>query len=112
MPRGSAANSAALPSRIMRSLPAPWVSMNPPMPTRRMRRPTELRSLRSLASIGTHRGREDIGKVGQDSGLHDGVEAAIAHALDVEGHALRVHHLREARVLHHFGVDAVAMGAG
>src|SRR5437763_13473146 len=36
-------------------------------------------------------------------------EAAKDHALAVEGQRLRVHHLREPRVLHHFGIDAIAM---
>src|SRR5712691_186829 len=41
---------------------------------------------------------------------HD-LEPAPEHALAVERHGLRVHHLRQALVLHDLGVDAVAMRA-
>ena len=41
---------------------------------------------------------------------HD-VEPAVDHALAVEGHRLRIHHLGEARDLSCLSVDAIAMGA-
>src|SRR5712691_12492172 len=43
------------------------------------------------------------------SGIDQDLEPAPEHALAVERHRLRVHHLRYALVLHDLGVDAVAM---
>src|SRR5262245_8967558 len=37
------------------------------------------------------------------------LEAAVAHALHVEGHLRRVHHLGKARVFHHLGIHAIAV---
>src|SRR2546427_2199037 len=45
------------------------------------------------------------------SGLDQDLESAPEPALAVERHRLRVHHLRQALVLHDLGVDAVAMRA-
>src|SRR2546423_5940281 len=39
------------------------------------------------------------------------LEAAPKHALAVEGQLFRIHHAGEALVLHHLGIDAVALGA-
>ena len=39
------------------------------------------------------------------------LEAAIDHALDVEGHRPLLHHLLHARVFHYLCVDAIAMGS-
>src|SRR6476619_1142145 len=44
------------------------------------------------------------------SGLDDDLEPPHCHALHVEGHRLRVHHGLHSRVLHHFRVDAIAIG--
>src|SRR5262245_52072483 len=43
--------------------------------------------------------------------LDEQVEAAIDHALGVEGHVLRVHHPGKTRVLHRLCVDLVAVRA-
>src|SRR5439155_16331728 len=45
------------------------------------------------------------------SGVDHHLESAPEHALAVERHRLRVHHLRQALVLHDLGHDAVAMRA-
>src|SRR3989304_10476693 len=45
------------------------------------------------------------------SGLHQDLEAAVGHALDVEGHVLRIAHCRQSGVFHHPGVDPVAVRA-
>src|SRR4029453_7891940 len=45
------------------------------------------------------------------SGLHQHLEAAVDHALVIEGHRPRLHHLRDAGILHHLGVDTAAMRA-
>src|ERR1700704_434032 len=39
------------------------------------------------------------------------LESAEDHALAVEGHRLRIHHLCEPGILHDFRVDAIAMRA-
>ncbi len=44
-------------------------------------------------------------------GFDQDPESAVNHSLAVERHRLWVHHPRQARVLHHLGVDAVAMRA-
>src|SRR5689334_2442841 len=38
-------------------------------------------------------------------------EPAPEHALGIERHFFGIHHLGQARVLHHFGVDPVALAA-
>src|SRR5436309_9725440 len=43
--------------------------------------------------------------------LEQNLEAAEDHAFAVERHRLRIHHLREPRILHDLRVDAVAVGA-
>src|SRR6185503_6359066 len=43
--------------------------------------------------------------------LEQKLEPAPKHALAVEWHVLRVHHVGQPLVFHHLGVDAVAMGA-
>src|SRR5437899_5949934 len=48
---------------------------------------------------------------GGRSGIDHDLESAPEHALAVEWHRLRVHHLRQALVLHDLGHDAVAMRA-
>ena len=40
-----------------------------------------------------------------------GLEAAPKHALAVKRHGFGIHHLRQTRVFHHFGVDTVALRA-
>src|SRR5213592_2913693 len=45
------------------------------------------------------------------SGVDHHLESAPEHALAVERHVLRVHHLRQSLVLHDLGHDAVAMRA-
>src|SRR5882672_5167952 len=45
------------------------------------------------------------------SGVDHHLESAPEHALAIERHRLRVHHLREALVLHDLGHDAVALRA-
>src|SRR6266568_5837780 len=45
------------------------------------------------------------------SGIDQDLEPAPEHALAVERHRLRVHHLRHALVLHDLGGDAVAVRA-
>src|SRR5258705_4682629 len=45
------------------------------------------------------------------SGVDHHLESAPEHALAVERHRLRVHHLRQALVLHDLGHDAVALRA-
>ena len=41
---------------------------------------------------------------------HD-LESTEGHALHIEGHGLRVHHLRHPRIFHNLRIHAVAMGA-
>src|SRR5947207_15154077 len=43
--------------------------------------------------------------------VYQHLEAAPKHALAVEGQLFRIHHAGEALVLHHLGIDAVALGA-
>src|SRR5262245_61667614 len=43
------------------------------------------------------------------SSLDHDLEAAVDHALGVEGHRLGVHRLRQALILHDLGVDAIAV---
>src|SRR5438270_3533561 len=43
--------------------------------------------------------------------VHHHFEATPEHALAVEGQRFRIHHFRQALVLHHLGVHAVAIGA-
>src|SRR5262249_4675011 len=43
--------------------------------------------------------------------INHSLEAAPDHALGVEGHRCRIHHLGEALILHHFRIYAVAVGA-
>ena len=38
-------------------------------------------------------------------------EPAVDHALVIKGHRFHIHRIGEARILHNFGVDAVAMHA-
>src|SRR5712672_3202384 len=47
----------------------------------------------------------------RDSGVDHHLESAPEHALAVERHVLRVHHLRQSLVLHDLGHDAIAMRA-
>src|SRR5450631_3520889 len=53
----------------------------------------------SVAGVSTRSGREEQ------------LESAEDQSLAVEGRRLRVHHVDEPRVVHHFGVDAVALRA-
>jgi hypothetical protein len=45
------------------------------------------------------------------SGIHHDLEAAVKHALAVEGHVLRVAHFGDARIFHDGGVHLVAVSA-
>jgi hypothetical protein len=43
--------------------------------------------------------------------VHHHLEATVNHALAIKGHALRLHELGHARILHDLVVDFVALGA-
>ena len=43
------------------------------------------------------------------SGFDQDLESAVDHALAVEGHRLRIHHLCQARIFHYLCVHAIAM---
>ena len=45
------------------------------------------------------------------SGVHDSFESAVHHSFHVEWHCLRTYHLRQTRIFHHPGIDAIAVGA-
>src|SRR5688572_32682575 len=46
-----------------------------------------------------------------DLGVDQNLETAVDHALRVEGHRLRIHHVSQARVFHYLRVDTIAMRA-
>lgn len=39
------------------------------------------------------------------------LESSVDHTVEIEGHVFRIAHGMDARIFHHFGVHAVAMGA-
>jgi hypothetical protein len=57
---------------------------------------TEMRSFNSRAAI---------------SGLNNGLEATVDHAIAVKRHVLRIAHSGDARVFHHLGIHGVTMRA-
>src|SRR5256885_1178235 len=42
-------------------------------------------------------------------GFDQDLEPAVNYVFEVEGHGLPITHFRDARILHHLGIDAVAM---
>src|SRR5258708_12207471 len=55
--------------------------------------------------------RSSVSADGIRSGYEQELEAAVDHPLGVERHGFRVHHVGQARILHHLGVDAVPLRA-
>src|SRR5258708_21902254 len=55
--------------------------------------------------------RSSVSADGIRSGFEQEFEAAVDHPLGVERHGFRVHHVGQARILHHLGVDAVPLRA-
>src|SRR2546427_60490 len=70
-------------------------------PTARLTRPVLMRHLRGLDEI--------VAPLGAGLGVDQNLETTVDHAPVVEGHSPGVHHLRQPRILHHPGVDPVAM---
>src|SRR5216117_1432075 len=92
--RASCASSSARPtSRTMRARPAMTLTD----------------SIFQTASIALC--VADAIKASDRSGVDHHLESAPKHALAIERHRLRIHHLRQALVLHDLGHDAVAMRA-
>src|SRR5438552_5046942 len=86
------------PRRSRRARPAVFAA-NPKRAARRRRRSSELAG--PPASIAaTDRSSDD-----------QKLESTVDQALAVERHGLRIHHFGQPRVLHDFGVDAIAMRA-
>src|SRR5437870_5916703 len=86
------------PRRSRRARPAVFAA-NPKRAARRRRRSSELAG--PPASIAaTDRSSDD-----------QKLESTVDQALAVERHGLRIHHVGQPRVLHDFGVDAIAMRA-
>jgi hypothetical protein len=61
------------------------------------------------APLPAHVGEPSVKTLTCGSDVDDDLEAAVDHPLGVERHRLRVHLVGQPRVLHHLGVDAVAM---